>query len=119
MLDDRPGQDHYNYDLLHDCPCRLCSGYRVLEASAKRRRASGGPACDIPFIAQSMRRDTYSELTYVVRDRAWAAEFLAWVLAILDDRGCKDDHWWAIRAQERSLGQWIEDWAVASGRLPA
>jgi hypothetical protein len=121
----RPPPVHYNYDELTDCPCHLCVGVRLLGADAAVKRAmleaDGGRFADVPpekryeplsiaFLAQSNRRDLYCELSYLTSYKAWSAQFLAWVLGLIEDPTWRSEAWWAWRSQTRTLGSWIKAW---------
>ena len=122
----RPPIDHFNYDELHNCPCHLCEGERRLGAEAQDKRIlleeegeRFGP--DVPpekryepisiaFLAQSNRRDLYSELSWLTQGRGWRAQFLRWVLDRIEDHEWHGEPWWAWRSQTRTLGSWIKEW---------
>lgn len=66
--------------------------------------------------AAGVRRDAYSELSYIARDRKWRDEFLTWFLSYLKTSRRKAS-WFAFKMDRKTLGAWVEDWATQTGRI--
>lgn len=69
----------------------------------------------IAYLASVSKRDTYSELSYLVGERPLGPRFLDWLYGMMEDSKFKSDAWWAIRAPCATLQSWIDQW---QGMLP-
>jgi hypothetical protein len=124
--------DHFDYPDLDEklCPCTLCLKMRALnaylaEAVTATSEHKGMCACDEckergkrarAALAWSNRRDTYSEMSFLVQDKTWRTSLLRWLFAEVTKPRAdpsltgRSDHWWIYEAEQKSLAEWIEDW---------
>jgi hypothetical protein len=126
-----PPFEHYNYDALEDyCGCFLCRDVeyqmaivRKLEPDPEITHDMNCPCSNCKHVrkeksaltAYSIRRDCYSELSYLVRNKKWRNEFLIWFLAIL--LSPQSQSYWSAVVDSLPLSHWIERWAGETGRL--
>lgn len=120
-----PPREHFNYDDIDlFCRCTLCVKYfeAVLDFEFFLSVTEGHRwhcTCYLcgqkrkhhtTSLAESSRRDLYSELSYLTHAHPFAPPFLNWVLRIIRDATFKSESWWASHAQKRALSTWMVDW---------
>lgn len=128
-----PTLKHYNYDDLDtDCHCTLCVQWRQ-SLSSYRDYMQDRPvhiwSCTcVPcktrmrlyeeVLITSIKRETYSELSYLVEKHAEKGPFLAWVWRSTQYDGNRKTFsraWWADRGAKITLGWWLKKWKMLSG----
>ncbi len=135
-----PPADHYNYDELAGdavtpkCLCCLCLNWDKALAETKAIEATGESdghppycLCDpckilraarIKMTAEGVRRDAYSELSFITRNKAWRKEFLVWFFTGLKTSKRRDSYF-AFKFDRITLGEHVERWAIETGRVEA
>lgn len=129
-----PSLKHYNYDILDgDCQCSLCEHWR------KSVHEYGNFIADTPshawsctcvtcrkkmkvydrVLVASLKRETYSELSYLVENHPEKGPFLAWVWRATQypdgNRKTFSHSWWLDRGAKVTLGWWLRKWKMLSG----
>lgn len=139
LICDSPPLEHFDYDELEDensqCGCVLCTAYRDSLAEftyysaicSRHKRTCKCTYCkernssQIVHMAALNKRDTYSELSFVVNRRMdesahthlVGTQFLQWIYNRMIDKAWKTEGWWAIQASNFTLQDWIEQWQLA------
>jgi hypothetical protein len=127
-----PPFEHYNYDVLEGrdinhpaCQCFLCrEWFAKSDAFKASELACEGHKnrcrCDdckvrhkvrLAMIAAGMRRDIYSELSFLTKNETWRDEILAWFLNFIKTTN-KKDSWFALKAEGHPLNYWLQKWAT-------
>jgi hypothetical protein len=127
-----PPFTHYNYDELEDyCCCFLCQDVTLQIAIVRKLEPDPENTHDMTcscgnckqarkektaLTAYSVRRDCYSELSYLTRNKKWRDEFLTWFLntLILTEHA---QSYWSASVDSMPLSHWIEKWAIETGRI--
>lgn len=122
--------EHFNYDEVDaSCRCALCKTRlrmldaleaartfieksEVLSSSEVRRQVRKNlEGVQREFLRESTKRDVYSELSFLVRNKKWKQEFLGWVARVVQKTDWKSAGWWTHEVGETPLYWWFERWA--------
>lgn len=129
-----PSLNHYNYDDLSEkCSCALC----VAERDAAKEYADFINAHELHIwtcqcsqckernalyenlLLATSKRDTYSELSYLVQKHPERGPFLAWVWRTTQHLNTTKKtfsrNWWVNRGMVTTLGWWFRKWKMVSG----
>lgn len=129
----QPSLYHYNYDDLDEnCQCSLCVPWRDA-LNAYKEYMEGKPvhvwACTCKVcktrmnlyeevLVRSIKRETFSELTFLVEKHPEKGPFLAWVWRSTQYEGPRKTFsrkWWLDRGAKITLGWWTRKWRMLSG----
>lgn len=130
---DEPPIEHFNYDVMDvDCRCRLCDDYRQAKQTyegTKRERSRHSRFCRcehcighrdrlVDFLAASNRRETYSELSFILASgpvpHRQARECLRWFYGLATDADYNTRTWWALNSPQCTLSKWMELFEAAT-----
>lgn len=133
MIPKLPSLNHYNYDNLDgSCNCALCKDWRDC-TDAYTSHLEKEPAhvwqCDChtckektkaynALLCASMKRDTYSELSFITDAHPDKGPFLAWVWRATQYKGRKktfSQGWWLDQGQKVPMFWWLSKWKMLSG----
>jgi hypothetical protein len=127
-----PSFEHYNFDVLQGadpkippCKCFLCREWfaksdeykaaeLVCEGHNNRCRCADCKLrhkARLAMIAAGMRRDIYSELSFLVKNESYRDEILTWFLTFLKTTNRKDS-WFALKTEGFPLDYWLQKWAT-------
>jgi len=132
---------HFNYERTETaCRCNLCTGYRQAREMYKELKGARGrhhrfcrcKACTsvkdrfVDYLAAQNRLEVYSEMSYVLtatpKPHHLAADCLRWLYSKTQDPEFRDQLWWALSSDNRTLRTWMGDfqkeWGAQHG-LPA
>jgi len=129
-----PSFEHSNWDIIDGrdptipaCQCFLCAdwwsksdAFKAVELVCETH--PGNCRCReckklnrhqvrTAMIAAGMRRDIYSELSFLVRNEVFRDEILAWFLNFVKTT-TKKDSWFALKAENYTLDYWLQKWST-------
>lgn len=129
-----PSLNHFNYDELDQhCHCPLCEAERdaatiytnftdihelhIWTCQCKECKQRGKLYEDL--LLATVKRDTYSELSYLVQKHPEKGPFLAWVWRTTQHLNTQKKtfsrNWWINRGIVTTLGWWFRKWHMVSG----
>lgn len=129
-----PSLNHYNYDdLSENCTCTLCTTEKeaavayadfikthdlhIWTCQCEQCKDRGLLYEDL--LLATSKRDTYSELSYLVQRHPEKGPFLAWVWRTTQHLNTQKKtfsrNWWINRGMVTTLGWWFRKWKMVSG----
>ena len=130
-----PKLNHFNYDELDvNCNCGLCSAERRTGAEYSKFLCDNVQhswtcqceTCKIRnklyenYLIAGIKRDTFSELSYLTQDHTERGPFLAWVWRATQKEDSTTSKtfsrtWWLNQGMIATLGWWLDKWKMLSG----
>ncbi len=129
-----PSLKHYNYDDLDgSCGCALCNHYRhavkayeaYIQGKSSHVWSCTCAECKTRMkiyeevLLSSLKRETYSELSFLCENHPDKGPFLAWVWRATQypdgHRRTFSRAWWLDRGAKVPLGWWLRKWKMLSG----